>query len=108
MYFDNFNKQFNLFLQAKYEILDNNLFLVDEVTGIVQTNRTYGRFGDGYFMLHVAAFNSERPGANERAIVGDTAKVKIYVLQVMPCRNQILYCSIDQHLRVRIGCFSTF
>ena len=54
------------------------------MTGIVQTNRTYGRFGDGYFMLHVAAFNSERPGAaNQRAIVGDTAKVKIYVLQVV-------------------------
>ena len=62
-----------LYLQARYEILDNTMFLVDEVTGIVQTNRTYGRFGDGYFQLFVSAFNSPTSS--------DMAKIKIYVLQ---------------------------
>ena len=95
-------------MQAKYEILDNNLFLVDEVTGIVQTNRTYGRFGDGYFMLHVAAFNSERPGANERAIVGDTAKVKIYVLQVMPSRNKIWFVQLTSFKEYALAVFLHF
>lgn len=56
-----------------YEILDNDMFLVDEVTGILHTNQTYGRFGDGYFKLFVSAYNSPDKF--------DLAKVLIYVLQ---------------------------
>ena len=59
--------------KGKYEILDKSTFLVDEVTGIVQTNQTYGRFSDGYFQLYASAFNSP--------LTQDVTKVKVYVLQ---------------------------
>ena len=34
-------------------------FLVDRITGTVQTNQTYGRFADGYFTLNILASNNE-------------------------------------------------
>ena len=61
-----------------------DLFLVDRFTGTVQTNQTYGRFGDGYFILHVLASNQGEkrspkvgPGFDSNTVPGDIAKLKV-------------------------------
>ena len=66
------------------ELLDNDLFLVDRITGTVQTNQTYGRFGDGFFTLFVMASNKNEnrspkvgPGFDVTSIPGDIAKLKV-------------------------------
>ena len=66
------------------ELLDNDLFLVDRITGTVQTNQTYGRFGDGFFTLFVMASNKDAnrspkvgPGFDVSSIPGDIAKLKV-------------------------------
>lgn len=56
------------------EILEPDVFVVDEDTGLVQTNQTYGRFGDGYFTLAVAASNNWPKWTA-------VTKVKVHVLQ---------------------------
>ena len=68
------------------ELLDNDLFLVDRITGTVQTNQTYGRFGDGFFTLFVMASNKDAnrspkvgPGFDHSSIPGDIAKLKVSV-----------------------------
>ena len=50
-------------------------FLVDPVTGVIQTNQSYGRYSDGYFDVVVRASNSPDPSK------ADFALVKIFVLQ---------------------------
>ena len=66
------------------EVLPNDLFLVDQITGTVQTNQTYGRFGDGHFTLYVMASNQDRkrspkvgPGFDSNSIPGDIARLKV-------------------------------
>ena len=61
-----------------------DLFLVDRITGTVQTNQTYGRFGDGYFTLYVLASNQDNkrspkvgPGFDATKVAGDIAKLKV-------------------------------
>ena len=39
------------------EILDDELFLMDSTTGMLQTNVTLGRFVDGYFSIVLKASN---------------------------------------------------
>lgn len=58
----------------KLNILDG-VFIVDPTTGVLQTNRTYGKYSEGYFDLTVKASNTPDP---ERA---DYAHLKIFVLQ---------------------------
>lgn len=58
------------------EILDNDIFLVDGLTGLLQTNQTLGRFADGYFLIFVKATNGRYDIRN-----GDFARLKVYVLQ---------------------------
>ena len=60
------------------------MFLVDRITGTVQTNQTYGRFGDGFFTLYVMASNKDSnrspkvgPGFDASQISGDIAKLKV-------------------------------
>ena len=57
------------------KILGAEGFLVDPVTGVIQTNQSYGRYSDGYFDVLVRASNSPDPSK------ADFALVKIFVLQ---------------------------
>ena len=40
------------------EIVDNRIFIIDQLTGVLQTNETYARFTDGYFEITVKAKNA--------------------------------------------------
>jgi hypothetical protein len=40
------------------EIVDKSVFIIDQVTGVLQTNETYARFTDGYFNITVKAQNA--------------------------------------------------
>lgn len=40
------------------EIVDNHVFIIDQLTGVLQTNQTYSRFSDGYFEITVKAQNA--------------------------------------------------
>jgi len=50
-------------------------FLVDESTGLIQTNQSYGKYADGFFDVVVKASNSKDQAK------ADFALVKIFVLQ---------------------------
>jgi len=50
-------------------------FLVDPITGVIQTNQSYGRYSDGYFDVVIKASNSPDPSKS------DFALLKIFVLQ---------------------------
>ena len=50
-------------------------FLVDPITGVIQTNQSYGRYSDGYFDVVIKASNSPDP------LKSDFALIKIFVLQ---------------------------
>ncbi|CAB4057546.1 unnamed protein product [Lepeophtheirus salmonis] len=56
-----------------FDIIDNELFIIDERTGVIHTNRTLGRFIDGQFVVYVRAIN----GINRF----DIEKLILYVLQ---------------------------
>ena len=73
--------------QIGREVLPVDLFLVDRLTGTVQTNQTYGRFGDGYFTLYVLASNQDNkrspkvgPGFDASNVPGDIAKLKVNII----------------------------
>ena len=40
------------------EILDTPVFIMDELTGTLRTNQTYGQFADGYFVVVIKATNA--------------------------------------------------
>ena len=40
------------------EIVDNRIFIIDQLTGVLQTNETYARFTDGYFVITIKAKNA--------------------------------------------------
>ena len=40
------------------EIVDNRIFIIDQLTGVLQTNETYARFTDGFFEITVKAKNA--------------------------------------------------
>jgi hypothetical protein len=40
------------------EILDAPVFIIDELTGTLRTNQTYGQFADGYFVVVIKATNA--------------------------------------------------
>ena len=42
-------------------------FLIDPVTGVIQTNQSYGRFSDGYFDVVIKATNSPNPSKSDFA-----------------------------------------
>jgi len=50
-------------------------FLIDPVTGVIQTNQSYGRYSDGYFDVVIKATNSPNPSKSA------FATLKIFVLQ---------------------------
>merc|ERR1719383_899930 len=54
-----------------------DVFIVDETTGHVQTNRLYGKYNDGYFEVVIKASNT--PDDNDRA--ADYATLTVFVLQ---------------------------
>ena len=54
------------------EIMDNDVFIIDPASGILQTNRTLGQFADGYFNLVFRASNG--PGDKKR---GDFTTLKV-------------------------------
>ena len=49
---------FNYFRTHEKEILDVPVFIVDELSGTLRTNQTYGEFADGYFVVVVKATNA--------------------------------------------------
>jgi len=49
--------------------VDNHVFIIDQLTGVLQTNETYARFADGYFEISVKAMNA--PDKN------DLMKIKV-------------------------------
>ena len=51
------------------QIVDNHVFIIDQLTGVLQTNETYARFADGYFEISVKAMNA--PDKN------DLMKIKV-------------------------------
>ena len=53
------------------EIMDNDVFLIDPSSGVLQTNRTLGQFADGYFNLVLRASN----GPEDKR--GDLANLKV-------------------------------
>ena len=40
------------------EIVDSQVFIIDQLTGVLQTNETYARFTDGFFEITVKAKNA--------------------------------------------------
>ena len=52
--------------------MDNDVFIIDPASGILQTNRTLGQFADGYFNLVFRASNG--PGDKKR---GDFTTLKV-------------------------------
>merc|ERR1712223_296631 len=55
------------------EIIDDNVFIIDQITGILQTNETFARFTDGCFNITVKAQNA--PDKQ------DFTLLKVFVLQ---------------------------
>lgn len=55
------------------QIVDNHVFIIDQLTGVLQTNETYSRFTDGFFEISVKAMNAP----TKQALV----KIKVFVLQ---------------------------
>ena len=60
---------------AKKEVMAKDVFIVDENTGNVQTNRMYGKYNDGYFELVIKASNTPD---DDRS---DFATLTVFVLQ---------------------------
>lgn len=57
------------------KVLGAEAFLVDPLTGVIQTNQSYGRYSDGYFDVVIKAYNS--PDLSRM----DLSFMKIFVLQ---------------------------
>lgn len=57
------------------EILDEDLFLMDATSGMLQTNATLGRFVDGYFHIVLKASNGVTDQKN-----GDFTTLKVITL----------------------------
>ena len=38
--------------------MDAAVFIIDELTGTLRTNQTYGQFADGYFVVVIKATNA--------------------------------------------------
>merc|ERR1719471_1265483 len=57
------------------KVLGPSAFLVDPLTGVIQTNQSYGRYSDGYFDVVIKAHNTPEPSRM------DLAFMKIFVLQ---------------------------
>ena len=55
--------------------LGASAFLVDPLTGVIQTNQSYGRYSDGYFDVVIKAHNSPDPSRM------DLTFMKVFVLQ---------------------------
>jgi len=55
------------------EIVDNRIFIIDQLTGVLQTNETYARFTDGYFVITIKAKNAPTKE--------DLRNLKVFVLQ---------------------------
>ena len=86
------------------EVLPNDLFLVDQITGTVQTNQTYGRFGDGHFTLYVMASNQDRkrspkvgPGFDSNSIPGDIARLKVQLCKKTDCISILTLLDASHH-----------
>lgn len=64
--------------------MDNDVFIIDPSSGILQTNRTLGQFADGYFNLVFRASNG--PGDKKR---GDFTTLKVGCID--KCQNCHFY-----------------
>ena len=51
------------------KVLGPTGFLVDPLTGVIQTNQSYGRYSDGYFDVVIKAHNSPVPEKKDLAFV---------------------------------------
>ena len=49
--------------------LGASAFLVDPLTGVIQTNQSYGRYSDGYFDVVIKAYNSPDPSRMDLAFM---------------------------------------
>ena len=94
------------------EVLPNDLFLVDQITGTVQTNQTYGRFGDGHFTLYVMASNQDRkrspkvgPGFDSNSIPGDIARLKVQLYK-RKWTGYLYYSTLDAIDRILLFSFA--
>ena len=79
------------------------MFLVDRITGTVQTNQTYGRFGDGYFTLYVSATNQlpkrlakALPDFKDGSFHGDIAKIRV---RKRPSQRTVHYFLFQQKIK---------
>ena len=52
-----------------FQFLGESGFLVDESTGLIQTNQSYGKYADGFFDVVVKASNSKDPAKADFALV---------------------------------------
>lgn len=57
------------------QAMEPGVFIVDPISGVLQTNRTYGKFNDGYFDLSIKAANTPDPDK------ADFTNIRIFVLQ---------------------------
>ena len=51
------------------KVLGPSAFLVDPLTGVIQTNQSYGRYSDGYFDVVIKAHNSPDPEKRDLAFM---------------------------------------
>ena len=50
---------FNFFRTNLEKIVEKHVFIIDQLTGVLQTNETYTRFADGYFQITIKAMNAK-------------------------------------------------
>ena len=57
--------------------LGASAFLVDPLTGVIQTNQSYGRYSDGYFDVVIKAHNSPDPDKKDLAFMKVTNRATL-------------------------------
>ena len=60
---------YQLIFKLFFQFLGESGFLVDESTGLIQTNQSYGKYADGFFDVIVKASNSLDPAKADFAFV---------------------------------------
>ncbi len=77
---------FNYFRTHEKEILDVPVFIVDELSGTLRTNQTYGEFADGYFVVVVKATNAPQQKDFTKVKVAIKFKMLIFFKSENVCR----------------------
>ena len=67
--------------------MDNHVFIIDQLTGVLQTNETYARFADGYFEISVKAMNAPDKNDLMKIKVNSGFIFKNYLIQMVVNAN---------------------